>query len=244
MCFSVEVEKELQKLARYFKAQQSEADYIYFESLKQKAEDREWVKAQLKLKQKPRSSIFKEANPDHRIYPGYFTSVIVQDQAQCLLKPMRYRLRPAGSHEEIPSKFNVFNARLDSLENRPTWSPLFMRQHGIFPFKRFFEWVEDAGKPRLISFAPENRGLMWAPCLWDYWESPDKSLSFHSFALITDDPPPEIKARGHDRCPIFLKEDKIQAWLNPQQLTKSEIYRLLKSREEVTFGAKWVESTV
>lgn len=63
--------------------------------------------------------------------------------------PMRYRIRPSGSSEEIPTKYNVFNARLDSLETRQTWSSLFMRNHGLFPFKRFFEWVEDKHQDNL-----------------------------------------------------------------------------------------------
>ncbi|MBF0360653.1 MAG: hypothetical protein HQK49_06565 [Oligoflexia bacterium] len=29
--------------------------------------------------------------------------------------PMRYRIRPAFSKEEIPSRYNLFNARSDSL---------------------------------------------------------------------------------------------------------------------------------
>jgi hypothetical protein len=96
LCFSVEVEKELKKLDVHFKVQQSEADYIYFESRQQKAEDREWVKAQLNLKQRAKTSVFKPADTDNRIYPGYFTSVIMQDPNGRWLKPMRYRLRPAG----------------------------------------------------------------------------------------------------------------------------------------------------
>lgn len=240
MCFSVEVEKDLKRVARLFKASVSAADYHYFESLKFRGNDLSWLKEQLNLKQKPRSLVFKEHDQDGRIYPGSFTSVIVADHNQRLLKPMRYRLRPAGASEEIPTKFNVFNARLDSLENRQTWSPLFMQKHGLFPFKRFFEWVEDEGKPRLISFAPGNNEIMWAPCLWDYWESKDSSVGFYSFALITDDPPREIRERGHDRCPVFLKEEYIDPWLSPQNRTKSEIYRMLKHKESVIYKADWV----
>ena len=70
---------------------------------------------------------------------------------------------------EIPTKYNGFNARIDSLKVRDTWKSIFMRNHGLTPFVRFFEWVERDRKKRLISFKPESFDLMWAPCLWDEW---------------------------------------------------------------------------
>ena len=60
---------------------------------------------------------------------------------------MRYRVRPNGSKEEVPTKYNVFNARIDSLEIRNTWAPLFMRNHGIVPLTGFYEWVSGPDGP-------------------------------------------------------------------------------------------------
>ena len=36
-----------------------------------------------------------------------------------------------------------------------------------------------------------------------------------SFAAITDEPPDEVSAAGHDRCIIPIKPEYIDAWLNP-----------------------------
>lgn len=38
----------------------------------------------------------------------------------------------------------------------------------------------------------------------------------HSFAAITDDPPAEIAAAGHDRCIIPVKPQHVDAWLDPR----------------------------
>jgi len=35
-----------------------------------------------------------------------------------------------------------------------------------------------------------------------------------SFAAITDEPPPELAAAGHDQCIMPIKPDNINAWLN------------------------------
>lgn len=238
MCFSVEVEKELKKTAQRFNAQVSMADLDHFFALRKRADDYEWAKQTFKLSRKPSSNIFKTPDDDGRIFPGTFAQVMVLEDGKRLLKPMRYRLRPNGS-EEIPTKFNVFNARLDSLENRQTWKPIFMKQHGLLPFVRFFEWVEDEGKKRLISFRPDRHHVMWAPCLWDYWENEKEGVGFYSFAIITDVPPKEIADTGHDRCPIFLRENLINHWLTPEGKTKSDIYRILKNKQDVFYLNDW-----
>lgn len=239
MCFSVEVEKEIKKTAQRFNAQVSAADLEHFLALKTKAEDKDWVKKTFNLPRKPVSNIFKLPDADGRIYPGTFTHVMVMENNRRMLKPMRYRIRPSNAFQEIPSKFNVFNARLDSLENRQTWQPLFMKNHGLLPFVRFFEWVEDDSKKRLISFRPDRHEIMWAPCLWDYWHNEKEDIGFYSFAIITDEPPKEIADKGHDRCPIFLREDLINEWLLPENKTRSEMYRILKNKQEVFYLHAW-----
>jgi putative SOS response-associated peptidase YedK len=196
----------------------------------------------LKHSTRKRSAPFKLPSDDGKVFSNYFTNVIVDDNDQRIIKPMRYRVRPNGSKEEVPTKYNVFNARIDSLEIRETWAPLFMRNHGIVPLTGFYEWVTgENGKPRLINFFPEGREIMWAPCLWDEWISKDGRIQFKSFAIITDGPPPEIERMGHDRCPIFLNKEKIDSWLNPKSLSKDQVYNLLSKKEDVRFEYKWVD---
>ena len=165
MCFSVEVEKEIQKTLMRFNAQLSMGEMHKFFSLQNRGADPEWSKKTLNLARKPTGNIFKLPDADRRIYPGTFTPVMVHIKGQRIFLPMRYRVRPMNSKYEIPSKFNVFNARMDSLETRQTWRPLFMNQHGLLPFIRFFEWIEEDGKKRLISFKSDRHELMLAPCL-------------------------------------------------------------------------------
>lgn len=238
MCYSAEVNKELKDLMKRFQASKSsyDADYRY---LQEKTLDYDFLKDALALKRKPSSPFFKEPGEDNRIYPGYFTWVMVMENGQRVFKKMRFRVRPKGSKEEIPSKFNVFNARIDSLELRQTWQPLFTKQHGLFPFRKFFEWVEFDGKTRLICFSPQDKEIMWAPCLWDYWENPQKTMGFYSFALITDEPPKEVSEMGHDRCPIFLKENLIDVWMDCQGKSKSELYSVLRNKELVYYRNEW-----
>jgi putative SOS response-associated peptidase YedK len=235
MCFSVEVEKEIQKTLMRFNAQLSMAEMQKFFSLQNSGADPEWSKKTLNLPRKPTGNIFKLPDADGRIYPGTFTHVMVHIKGERILLPMRCRVRPTNSEYEIPSKFNVFNACMDSLETRQTWRPLYMNQHGLLPFIRFFEWIEVDGKKRPISFKSVRHECMWAPCLWSYWYNSKEDVGFYSFAIITDDPPSEILEKGHDCCPIFLKEHLIDIWPNPRGKESSEMYSILKNKQDVFY---------
>lgn len=267
MCFSIAIDKDIKKLSKIFNASYKVEDDKHLQKIfTQQAEmDQRKFENLLGLHHSVKKpTVFRMPGDDNRIFPGYFANVIVMEDGERVFKPMRYRVRPQGSKEEIPDKFGVYNARIDSLETKKTWQPLFMRKHGLVPFTNFYEWVLDPeekndlglfnlldeeekkvlgenqkAKKRLISFYPESRDIMWAPCLWDEWTSLEGEVSFKSFAIITDNPPKEIELMGHDRCPIFLKSDYIDEWMTPDSSSKSEIYKILKQREKVKYSFYW-----
>lgn len=168
---------------------------------------------------------------DERIYPGYFAPVILSREGERTLVPMRYRVRrPDGG--EVPYQYNVFNARRDSLQSAATWKPLFTRTHAIFPFTKFFEWVEREGEKHEISFVPEERAMMWAASLY----SAPRGGGYLSFAMVTDEPPPEVAEAGHDRCPIFLDSNLLDDWLTPAGKSPEHLLGLLDHKEKTFYN--------
>ena len=75
---------------------------------------------------------------------------------------------------------------------------------------------------------------MLVACLWDLWQAPGKP-DLYSFAAITDEPPPEIAATGHDRCIIPLEAAAIGAWLDPAGADRAALAALLDRRERPYF---------
>lgn len=167
---------------------------------------------------------------DDRVFPFYYAPVIIESSGVRKLIPMRYRLRtPDGG--DLPSQYNVFNARLDSLRTARSWVPIFGKNHLIFPFRRFYEWVERSGKKEEIYFAPDGREMMWAAGLYSK-ASGNHAYPLYSFAMVTDDPPEEVVQAGHDRCPIFLSEKQIGQWLNPKNLSADDLIHHLQKVEK------------
>lgn len=157
---------------------------------------------------------------DGRFFPDWYAPVLIVENGQRVIKPMRYHCRPAGmspaSDRTKDGKLSgTFNARRDNLER--FWRKQFAHTHGIIVVERFYEAVTGPdGRSRELEFAPQSGEPMILACLWSHWTDPSGKLpDLWSFAAITDEPPPEVAAAGHDRCLIPLREQHVEAWLNP-----------------------------
>ena len=136
---------------------------------------------------------------DSRIYPGYFVPVLIMENGKKIVRPMRYQCRIAGSPEKFDHRFpGTYNARMDNLDG--FWSNQFGHTHGVAMISAFYEHVKGAnGEDVILEFKPHTEQSMHVACLWSHWTAPGKD-DLYSFAFITDEPPPEVLAAGHDRC--------------------------------------------
>jgi hypothetical protein len=82
----------------------------------------------------------------------------------------------------------------------------------------------------VLEFRPSNGELMHAACLWSRWSAPGEP-DLLSFAAITDEPPPEVAAAGHDRCIIPIKPENLDNWLNPDASNLEAMYAILDDRD-------------
>lgn len=81
----------------------------------------------------------------------------------------------------------------------------------------------------ILEFKPQPAQDMLVACLSSHWQSPGEP-DLLSFAAITDEPPPEVAAAGHDRCIIPIKPERIDAWLNPDSRDLATQYAILDDR--------------
>ena len=178
---------------------------------------------------------------DARIFPGWYAPVIVVEEGQRVVKPMRYQCRPAGKPASHDFKFpGTYNARRDNLEG--FWKGQFGHTHGIAIFNAFYENVNkhrtegralrDGEKVEnvILEYRPRPTQDMLVACLWSRWSAPGEP-DLLSFAAITDEPPPEVAAAGHDRCIIPIRPEHVDAWLDPNPKDLAAQYAILDARE-------------
>ena len=109
------------------------------------------------------------------------------------------------------------------------------------PYTHFYEWVAAGNQKQQVAFTPTGFNISWAPALFDEWQSADGAVSFRSLAIITREPPPEILAAGHDRCPILLEQSKIDVWLNPESHTLEYLLACLEEIERPVYGCEVIK---
>ena len=165
---------------------------------------------------------------DSRIFPFWYAPVLVREAGQTVIKPMRYHCRANGLPASIDRRYpGLYNARRDNLEGY--WKHLFGHRHAVVLVSSFFENVAlhdfekralregEQARNLVLHFNPRPARVMLVTCLWDCWQSPGQP-DLYSFAAITDDPPPEVAATGHNRCVIPLTETNLLRWLEPEGL--------------------------
>jgi len=179
--------------------------------------------------------------PDARIFPKSYVPVMVMEDGELVIKPMRYQCRPARAPAFYDDKYpGTFNARRDSL--RDFWRGEFGQTHGLVVAQSFYEWVpthqaegrelcrgEEKSTSEIV-FTPQTGQDMLIACVFSHWQREGEE-DLLSFAFITDDPPPEVFDAGHDRCPIPLRPENVMTWLTPQGRSLDDLDLLLEDRE-------------
>jgi putative SOS response-associated peptidase YedK len=179
---------------------------------------------------------------DERIFPRYFVPLVVREGDRLLIRPMRYQCRLAGKPATYDERYpGTYNARRDNLEG--FWSDVYGTQHGVMVVNSFYENVPlhlfekralatgEKEKNLVLHFNPQPPQEMLVACLWSHWTHPtDPDL--YSFAAVTDDPPPEVAATGHNRCIIAIKPENVAEWLNPAGISESRLEAILSDRPQ------------
>lgn len=182
---------------------------------------------------------------DARIFPGHYAPVMVMKDGVRVIEPMRYQCRPAGKPPFYDTKYpGTYNARRDNL--RGFWKELFGFSHGIMVVSTFFENVprhRTEGRELAEGEVPQNMVLQFKPqpaqdmlvaCLWSRWTAPGQP-ELLSFAAITDEPPADVAAAGHDRCIVPIRPENVEAWLNPKGSSLDALDEILEDRAHALY---------
>lgn len=215
-----ELFKQRKRLADAERALQTKTTKAALESKRIAGEKVEWCLG--KLNDLRRVELNDE---DHRIFPAWYAPVLIEHDGRRIVVPMRYQCRLAGKPAFYDTKFpGTYNARRDNLEG--FWKDQFGSHHAIMVATAFYENVSrhcmegrelregEKEENVILEFRPRPTQEMLVACLWSHWQEREESLL--SFAAVTDEPPAEVAAAGHDRCIIPISRQNVDAWLDPK----------------------------
>lgn len=130
------------------------------------------------------------------------------------LETMQFSLIPKWL-KEPKLKFATHNARLETIDEKPTFREPFRKNHCIVPMTGFIEPLyegELAGN--MVEFHPtEKKILLRAAGIWDEWVDKKTGEIIRSYTIVTHDPLPFVEKMGHDRTPVFLEANDAEEWM-------------------------------
>lgn len=180
-----------------------------------------------------RRPLFEQWMPtalDDRIFPMQYAPIVMLADGKPVIRLARYHCRLAGKPESVDRQYpGLYNARRDNIEKY--WSNAFGTSHALMLVKSFYENVDRDGSNAILHFTPQTGDLMLIACVYSVWKDSNGGPDLLSFAAVTDDPPPEVAAAGHDRIIINLSEQAARRWLDPHGVSRADLQGILEDRQ-------------
>jgi putative SOS response-associated peptidase YedK len=129
------------------------------------------------------------------------------------LVSMRWGLVPWWWKKPLKQVPASFNARAETVADKPMFRDAFQRHRCIIPASGYYEWLKrpDGKQPHFIS-AADGSVLSFAG-LWDRWKNPETGEPMTSCTIIVPDAN-ELTCPIHDRMPVVLDKADIRSWLS------------------------------
>ncbi|MEN9714347.1 MAG: hypothetical protein RLZZ164_1011 [Actinomycetota bacterium] len=153
----------------------------------------------------------------------------------------RWGLVPRWSKDGPANSSPLINGRIESILEKPSFKESVIRRRCVIPASGYFEWhvAADGSKhPYYISAGPD--GMLALAGLYEWWRDPSKadndpSRWLLSATTLTKHTAPELE-HIHDRNPVLLSADTIDAWLDPHVVGDRELLDAVAAESNMVAG--------
>ena len=145
--------------------------------------------------------------PRYNIAPSQEIATIVQRGSSPEPTFMRWGLIPSWSKE--PKGF--INARVETIDEKPSFKESFERRRCLIPADGFYEWERNGKISQPYYFQMKDAAPFAFAGVWDRWHHGDSTIT--SCAIITTTAN-ELLAKIHTRMPVIMSNEAYDLWLN------------------------------
>lgn len=110
------------------------------------------------------------------------------------------------------ARFRQFNARAETLSERPAFRDAFAKRRCAVPASGFYEWTGEKSARHPLRFHRKNGELMWFAGLYEDWQNPETGEVLTTFTVVTREASAQVLP-VHDRMPAILGPKQLQPWL-------------------------------
>jgi putative SOS response-associated peptidase YedK len=150
--------------------------------------------------------------PRYNIAPTTTIDVLRLAETRPELVPMRWGLIPGWWKKTAKEGLSTFNARGETIADKPMFRSAFKRTRCIVPTSGYYEWHTVGGGKQPYFISAANGGVLSIAGLWDRWTDPATGETISSATLIVT-AANDFTHCIHERMPVFLDQEDHDAWL-------------------------------
>lgn len=139
--------------------------------------------------------------------------------------PARWGLVNAWAQDRKRAALQI-NARAETVRTNRAFRDAFQRRRCVVPADGFFEWVGAKATRRPVWFHRADGGLLLYAGLYESWQ-PAPGVWERTFTIITTDANAVVEPI-HNRMPVILLNDAIDAWLHMREENPDKLLALLR----------------
>jgi len=164
------------------------------------------------------------ALPAGDLVPGQTVPAVIHDGGRRLVS-LRWGLIPAWAKDPAIGR-KLFNARAETLAEKPSFREAFKRRRCLIPADGFYEWTGQKGNKQAVRFSLASGGPFAFAGLYESWRPPSGE-PIRTCTIVTTAPNALI-APIHDRMPVILPRSAEAPWLDPAVRDPAALQPLLR----------------
>jgi putative SOS response-associated peptidase YedK len=152
-------------------------------------------------------------------------TVIESSDGERELQTMRWGLIPRWAKPGQSKGPAPFNARAETLLEKPMFKSLVSRKRCLVPANGYYEWKQVAGRKQPYFFQPADHELFAFAGLYDEYEG-DDGEPVGTYTVVTTEAN-ELTREYHDRMPVILPREAEEEWVSREQTDGRAVTQLL-----------------
>jgi putative SOS response-associated peptidase YedK len=151
----------------------------------------------------------------YNVCPTTTIDTIVGHEGERKLAPVRWGLMPSWWSKPLKElKLATFNARAETVTQKPMFRGAFKRTRCLIPVSGYYEWQDTSGGKQPWYFrARDGSPALTIAGLWDEWKDKASGETLKSCTMIITERNSFV-AEVHDRMPVLLGERDYEPWLS------------------------------
>jgi putative SOS response-associated peptidase YedK len=171
----------------------------------------------------------EDPGPRFNIAPSQPVAVVFDREGKRVLDEFRWGLVPRWAKDPAIGN-RLINARAETVASLPSFRDAFKERRCVIPATRYYEWQRAGSRKIPHSIARPDGASMSFAGLWEAWRDRATGELLYTCVIITTEANATL-ARIHDRMPVILPRDAIDAWLAPNE-DPITLQRLLQPRPD------------